>query len=134
MRVFNPIDGSELAAIIIATLKKALDEDENYRKHLTYPLIEFEIRVTVKGYPDIAFETGADGSAKLKQDTPAVVTVTCGQQIQAPVAGLAPDVARTEAGLPVLERTDTGAGFADVPVVRPSALSRLLQDSSKAKR
>jgi len=132
MRVFNPIDGSELAGIIVATLQRALDEDENYRRHLTYPLVEFEIRVTVKGYPDIAFETGADGSAKLKQDTPAVVTVTCGQQIQAPVAGVAPDTARTEAGLPILERTDTGAGFADV--ARPSALARLLHEPSKARR
>jgi hypothetical protein len=47
-RVFNAIDGEELRKIILRDLDKELSLDGDFRQHVTYPVVEWTWKLTMK--------------------------------------------------------------------------------------
>lgn len=136
-RVFQAINGAELADIIANEIKRACLVDAHFRAHLTYPLVSFAANIVVTAYPmdpgEFLLKTKgefrrASASALAADAKPEVVTLAAELNIDAQNpggpemnnGGLTADEARAHAGLPVTAPTTIriGAGqstTADVP-------------------
>lgn len=51
MNLFNALNGREAKAIILAEVAKALDEDTEFREHLTFPRVSWKWRLEMEIYP-----------------------------------------------------------------------------------
>lgn len=137
MRVFNALDGSEVKAIVLREIANAMDQNEQFSNHLTYPLVEWkwEIRVTAPAQENGNFGAGAEFSTAVKTVEPVALVLSGGRKVtriseEQPAEIQAPDQARAEAGLPVLEMTDTPLGLVDAP----SSAFRALREQKAARR
>lgn len=122
MRLFNALDGSEVKAIVLREIETAMDLNEQFGKHLTYPLVEWQWEIRVKAHAQENGQFGAEGelATAVKHIEPIALVLTGGRKVTRmsesdPEERQAPDQARAEAGLPVLELTDTPLGLVDAP-------------------
>jgi len=123
-RVFQAIDGYELAHIIGKEIERQCLTHPQFRKHLTYPLCSFAANIVVTAYPmdpgEFALKARgefrrASASALAADAKPEIVTVAAELNIDAPAeGGLAPDEARVRVGLPVTAPTKVPGGTADL--------------------
>lgn len=123
MRVFNALDGSEVKAIVLREISAAMDANEQFSKHLTYPLVEWKWEINVKAHAQDNGQFGALGEfgTSVKHVEPVALVLSGGRKVTRmtpddPEDRQAPDQARAEAGIPVLELTDTPLGLVDAPV------------------
>lgn len=110
-RVFNAIDGEELRKIILRDLDKELSMDGDFRQHVTYPVVEWTWKLTMKVISrDKPVERDlsgkiiqADPETKLSivipdDEKPRVLSVQSSRAIGEKVA---PDKVREQAKMPV---------------------------------
>jgi hypothetical protein len=132
MRIFNALNGAEVKQIILADIDKAMDGDQQFQKHLTYPQVEWTWKLTVKAYPSEPPQFGAEaaGEGTVKATEPEIVVLEGGRAVtksdQNPDAQ-APDDVRREAGVPVSMPTKTPGGWVDQPEKPESAFGAALQ-------
>lgn len=122
MRLFSALNGQEVEHIILSEIRKAMDADEQFRQHLTYPKVEWEweVRVKVHDQENGEFSVSIAGAVNVKQTEPLITVLKGGRQVtktsEDQVGVQAPDEARQDAGIPMLEKTEfAGVGFADAP-------------------
>lgn len=133
MRLFNALNGAEVKAIILREIDQAMEADEQFSKHLTYPLVEWEWQLKVKAHQESGeFQASADGAVAVKQTEPMAVVLKGGRSVMKSEAlpeSQAPDEVRAEADLPVLTATTTQVGMVEAPT---DAFAELL--AKKARR
>ena len=115
MRLFNALTGREVKAIILREIAKAMDQDEQFASHLTYPLIEWDWTVNLRAFAqeNSEFKTEASGKITVSQPEPVTVQLAGARSVTKSddhPEGQAPDEARREAGLPVTSVEDTRVG------------------------
>lgn len=49
-RVYNAINGAELIDVLCKDLRETLSQDSNFRQHITFPELQYEISVSIKAY------------------------------------------------------------------------------------
>jgi thermostable 8-oxoguanine DNA glycosylase len=109
-RPFNALNGRELANAIAIEVARAMDNNEQFRTHLTFPIVEWNWTLTVKAYPieaqEIVVQAGGRGAneeelkkvldeAVLRADKNPAVLIIEGEQERTDT----PDLIRDKAGL-----------------------------------
>lgn len=125
MRVFNALNGTEVKEIILAEIRKAMEGDEQFQKHLTYPKVIWEWKLRVEAHPSqpSEFSQEAQGEVAVRPAEPEVVVFQGHRTVTKSTAepeAEAPDEARTAAGLPVPTPVKTSGGWAEQPVMAPN--------------
>ncbi len=107
-RVFNPLNGAEVEAIIIREVKAAFAEVSDFREMVTFPVVRWNWNLKIDCYPrePQTIELQKSGAHVATDATPEEMTSTQaielkGQNAVGAVGMQAPDQAREEAGLPV---------------------------------
>jgi len=132
IRIFNALTGEEVRLIILADIAKAMEDDQQFQKHLTYPKVKWSWKLTVEAYPSQPplFGAEAEGEGTVKPAEPEIVVLEGSRAIvksdENPEAQ-APDEARRAAGMPVPIPTKTSAGWVDQPEKPASAFDAALQ-------
>lgn len=123
-RVFNAVNGTELKAIILAEIKRMLDEDSRFATHLTYPVFSFAFHIKLARYPGEPRELEVEGRYRrvttedIPTGEPEQLDLKGSLAVDAPAeGGLAPDEARERAGLPVTVPTRVPVGKSGVSTV-----------------
>jgi len=130
MRVFNALDGSEVKAIVLREIEAAMSANEQFGKHLTYPLVEWtwEIRVKAHAQENGEFGAASEFTTAVKHVEPVALVLSGTRRVtrmtpEDPGDKQTPDQARADAGLPVPEVVGTPLGLVDEP---PSAFKALM--------
>lgn len=132
MRIFNALNGAEAAQIIEHDIHEAIDANDQFKKHLTYPRIKWTWKLTVEVYPTEPPQFGAEaaGEGTVKPAEPEVIVLEGSRSItksaEEPEAQ-APDDARRDAGVPVSIPTKTPGGWVDQAEKPESAFGAALQ-------
>jgi hypothetical protein len=108
-RPFQAIDGSELRRIILAEVERAIEADQKFRRHLTYPVFSFAFNIVIHAYPMEPPEFNVEGryrrapeSGEIPKGDPDRIELEGRLDVDAPApGGLAPDEARERANIPV---------------------------------
>jgi len=121
VRLFNALNGAEVKEIILADIRRAMEDDMQFQKHLTYPKVEWTWQLTVKASPTEPpqFRQQAEGEITVKQAEPEVTVLSGGRSVTKSAEqadAQAPDEARRDGGLPVPSPTKIGQTWAEVPV------------------
>lgn len=155
-RLFNALNGRELAEIILAQVKAELHANYHMKQHLTYPRVKFKWNLTVEAYPldppEFVLSTEGEVIAQVGEESdeggknrepyvppkdakPEVVNLSGEQDEGANVStgdGITPpDKVRTEAKLPVSRVADGPKG---VLVEKPVARSTEIRKGNPAKQ
>lgn len=130
---FIPLSGDQIKAIILHKVEQALDNDQNFRQHLTYPVLDVQFSLVLNAYPNEPSEirvqtahrilnpieppvvSGSLKDAPARPTEPSSMEVSQKIDIRAggPGAGpdsKAPNEVLEECGLPVLKPTLTKVG------------------------
>lgn len=135
LKAFNGLNGRELAKILVVELERALNADTRFSQHLTYPLVSWQWKISIKAYPNeppefqveigpksIGYPEAANSLAEVE------INLGASREVTAPVGETA-DSARRDAGIPVPSpRTVKGPGgnrmVVDAPDIKPTEVPR----------
>ena len=120
-RVFQAINGLELAQVIGHEVTQALLRDRHFRQHITYVTLSFTAQIEVRSYPaePPSFkvqvgETAPPGTI-LPETEEVVFRVTGGDPPGTDPMNTPPDLIRMSAGVPVTEPTRVEGRIVDKP-------------------
>lgn len=69
MNLFNALNGKEAKTIILAEITKALDNDSEFREHLTFPRLSWSWKLEMRIYPRTPEEKVVESSGEAIQVT-----------------------------------------------------------------
>jgi hypothetical protein len=117
VRQFNAINGRELAEAIALQIAEQMDGDQNFRQHLTFPVVEWAWKLEVKAYPvsedRILVSAGGRGANR-----EAIEKVVEAAVAAAPDSDVIPDVYVMEGGQERTDQPDTIREKAKLPVAK----------------
>lgn len=116
-KTFSALNGAEIIEIFLKQIREAMEADDSFSSHLTFPVVEGNWRLEFRFYPGrnavtpIVVETAikAQGQGTLPELGEPVSGEATGSLITD-----APDQARVENGLPVPAPERVGGNFVDV--------------------
>lgn len=110
-RVFHALTGVELQQAILKALEAALCDDWHFRRHLTYPVVSFEVSVKLHAYPMEPGDFNVEAQGLHRDPDFPKDAASFDFEVEANQEADAPDRIRQASGqpLPRPRRTDAGA-------------------------
>jgi len=117
---FSALSGSEIIEILCTQLRSALEADDSFSPHLTFPVVEAQWSLTFRAYPGRNSVTPIEVKVGLKAKGEGELP-----ELQEPIVGDkkgeivtdTPDAERVKHGMPVTRPELVGGRFVDQKII-----------------